>query len=107
MQQVININFAFVVKDCFDFLAEACLEINTAEMEEEKNITESRLFSQPNIFLYSNCGTLLIFFLSLLVFPYCVWPKGSFSTELAETRGQRQKKLGRTLFFKIFSQHLP
>lgn len=98
MQQVIIINCAFVVKRCFDFPVWVCREINTAETQEEETRTESRLFSQSNMILYSSCGTLFIFSLSFGL-SFCVWPKGSFSTELAQTGGQRQRKLGRHPFF--------
>lgn len=72
-------------------------------MQDEKNTTESRRFSPHNMFLYSNCGTLLIFFsLSLLVFPYCVWPRGSFSTELADTGERDRRSLAEASFLKYF-----
>lgn len=97
MQQVIIINCAFVVKGCFDFPVWVCREINTAETQEEETRTESRLFSQSNMILYSSCGTLFVFSLPFRL-SFCVWPRGSFSTELAQTGGQRQRKLGRRPF---------
>lgn len=99
MQQVIIIiNVSFVVKGCFDFPVWACCEINTADMQEEETRTESRLFSQSMWFYISVVAPYLVF-LSLLDFLNCVWPRGSFSTELAQTGGQRQRKLGRHPFF--------
>lgn len=77
MQQVIIINCAFVVKGCFDFLVWVCREINTTETQEEETRTESRLFSQSNMILYSSCCTLFVF-LSYLDFLSVSGPGGVF-----------------------------
>lgn len=42
------------------------------------------------------------FSLSLLVFPYCVWPRGSFSTELADTGERDRRSLAEASFLKYF-----